>query len=380
LIELTFNVYSLLISIALIIAITFGFLLLFSRHKNKKADRFLAVLLFIVAFWNASVLILDLGIHRYVIGIIWVPLTYTLALGPCYYFYIRYMTLVDPNKKLIVWPHFIPVIIQVALFLIEVYQGIPQRLGYFDTQVYVIFEPIVNALAIVSLMIYGYIARKRIQKYHVWVENNYSHYHRYTLNWLLRLSTIFLIVFTLWLGYFVIDYFLYNYRLNIFEYYPFHLTLAVISIWLSVESFSKPEIIYPDKISPSGNKEASNSIANNELHEQAYWLQEQIETNLLYLDPELSLKSLADTLNLHPNTVSKIINDGLMLTFSDCINQYRIKSVINKLEDRENDQCTFLAIAFDCGFNSKTTFNRVFKKQLGLTPLQYKNNLQKKLD
>jgi len=375
--DFTFNVYSLLISIALIIAITFGLLLLFSRHINKKADRFLAALLFIVALWNASVLILDLGIQRYAIGIIWVPLTYTLALGPCFYFYIRFMTDIELTQKPKTWPHFVPVIFQIALFLFEVFQGIPEGIGYFDTTTYMIFDPIVNALAILSLMIYGFIARKRIQHYHRWVENNYSHYHRYNLNWLLRLSSIFLIVLTLWLGYFCIDFFLFDYRLSIFEFYPFHLTLAVISIWLSVEAFSKPEIIYPDKISPSENKVTSNSVADNELQEQAVWLKQQIERDLLYLDPELSLKSLADNIDLHPNMVSKIINDGLMLTFSDCINQYRIKSVINKLEDRENDKCTFLAIAFDCGFNSKTTFNRVFKKQLGLTPLQYRNNLQK---
>lgn len=373
--EITFNIYSLLISIALIIAITFGFLLLFSRHKNKKADRFLAVLLFIVALWNASVLILDLGIQRYAVGIIWVPLTYTLALGPCFYFYIRYMTQVDPNKKLVIWPHFIPVVFQVVLFLLEVFKGIPQRLGYYDTQIYIIFEPIVNALAIISLMLYGYLARKRIQKYHLWVENNYSHYHRYNLYWLLRLSTIFLIVLTLWLGYFVIDYFLYNYRLNIFEYYPFHLTLAVISIWLSVEAFSKPEIIYPEKVTKTNKPDKTPSIVDLELQEQANWLQQQIEKNLLYLDPELSLKTLADTLDYHPNMVSKVINDGLRQTFSECINEYRVNAVLLKLGNPEYAKSTFLAIAFDCGFNSKTTFNRVFKKQVGLTPLQYRNNL-----
>jgi hypothetical protein len=68
-IELTFNFYSLTLSTAFIIAITFG-LLLFSRNKNKKADRFLAALLFMVALWNASLLVLDLGIYRYALGII----------------------------------------------------------------------------------------------------------------------------------------------------------------------------------------------------------------------------------------------------------------------------------------------------------------------
>jgi AraC-like DNA-binding protein len=373
-IELTFNFYSLSLSIAFIIAITFGTLLLFSRHSNKKADRYLAALLFIVALWNASLLVLDLNIFRYAIGIIWVPFNYTLALGPCFYFYIRYVTNFELNKKLKIWPHFIPLILQIALFLIEVFQAIPQRIIYFDTKTYMIFDPIISFLAIISLMVYGYLARKRIQKYHEWVKNNYSHYHRYNLNWLLRLSTVFLIVFTLWLGYFVIDYFLYNYRMNIFEFYPFHLILAIISIWLSVEAFLKPDIIYTDKKIKLKN-DALLDLPDEELQKKAAWLNEQIEKNLLYLDPELSLKSLSKTLEIHPNLVSRIINEGLKKTFSDCINSYRVKAVIKKLEENYNKKTTFLAIAFDCGFNSKTTFNRVFKKQVGLTPLQYQNNI-----
>lgn len=376
-IKLEFNIFSLLISIAFVIALAFGFLLLFSRHQNKQADRFLASLMFIVALWNASILILVLNIHRYAVGIIWVPLTYTLALGPCFYFYIRYMTNTGSIEKPKIWPHFIPVFLEVLLFLIEVYQGIPQRKGYFQTETYLIFNPFVNSFAIISLMIYGYFARKRIRDYHLWVENNYSHYHRYNLNWLYRFSTIFMAFLALWLGYFLIDYFLFNYELSVYDYYPFHLTLAIISIWLSVEAFTKPDVIYPEKTVKLNSDNKSTSVPDEELQEKGSWLKQQIEQNLLYLDPELSLKSLADTLSIHPNLTSRIINDGLEQTFSDCINEYRVKAVIKKLEDRENDKSTFLAIAFDCGFNSKTTFNRVFKKQIGLTPLQYRNDLDK---
>ena len=374
-IELTFNIYSLLISISLIIAITFGFLLLFSTHKNTKADRFLAVLMFIVAFWNASIVIMDLNIHRYVTGIIWVPLNYTLALGPCFYFYVRYVSDFELNQNHKVWPHFIPVFLEVIIFLIEVFQGIPENKGYFQTQTFLIFDPIVSVLAIISFMIYGYLARKRIQVYHNWVKNNYSHYNRYNLNWLLRLSSIFLFLLTIWLSYFVIDYFLFDYKLSFAEYYPFHLFLAIISIWLSIEAFIKPDTIYSDE--KLKTKDKSSSIPNEKIKEQAIWLKQQIERNLLYLDPELSLKSLADTIELHPNMVSKIINDGLMQTFSDCINEYRVNAVIKQLNNNMNNKLTFLAIAFDCGFNSKTTFNRVFKKQIGLTPLQYQKTLQK---
>lgn len=376
-IELTFNIFSLLISVAVIIAVTFGVLLLFRRNKKNKGDRFLASLLFIVALWNASILILDLGIYRYAVGVIWVPLTYTLALGPCFYFYIRFVSDFELNHSPKIWPHFIPVTFEVILFLFEVYQGLPLGVGYYETKTFLVFDPIVSFLAILSFAVYGCFARKRIQTYHNWVKNNYSHYHRYNLNWLLRLSSIFLFFLTLWLCYFLMDYLLFNYQLSFYDYYPFHLILAIISIWLSFEAFLKPDIVYPDKKANSKNNNKSTSMLDKELQDKAIWLNGQIEQNLLFLDPELSLKSLAETLGIHPNQVSKIINEGLDQTFSDCINNYRVKAVINKLKDRQYEKTTFLAIAFDCGFNSKTTFNRVFKKQIGQTPLQFQKNLTK---
>ena len=375
-IELTFNVFSLLISIALIIALTFGFLLMFSRHKNYKAERFLALLMFIIAFWNASILILDLAIYRYAIGIIWVPINYTLALGPCFYFYIWFVTDFAFDQKVKIWPHFVPVIFEIVLFFIEVYQGIPQRKGYFQTDLFLATDPIVKMLAIASLMTYGYLGRKRIQKYHAWVADNYSHYHRYNLNWLYRLISIFLLFLVIWSGYFLMDFFYYD--LTLYDYYPLHLRLAIISIWLSVEAFSKKDLTYPDKaIKPVESNKPIPEL-DDELRQKACWLKQKIEQNLLYLDPELSLKSLAETLDIHPNMTSKIINIGLNQTFSDCINEYRVKAVLDKLNNRQNDGCTFLAIAFDCGFNSKTTFNRVFKRIVGKTPLEYKNSMVKR--
>jgi AraC-like DNA-binding protein len=376
-IELTFDIYSLLISIALVIALTFGFLLLFTRRENKRADRYLASLMFIVALWNASILILSLNLYRYAAGVIWIPLTYTLALGPCFYFYIRLVTDFEHHQKIKIWPHFIPVVIEVVLYLIQVFQGLPLGVGYFQTQLFMDIDPIVGFLAILSLMIYGYFGRKRIQAYHHWVKEHYSHYHRYNLNWLLRLSSVFLFFLTLWLGYFLMDYFLFDYSLSISEYYPFYLTLAIISIWLSVEAFIQPGSVYLDQKITLKSEANTSPVSNKELAEKAHWLKTQIEINLLFLDPELSLKSMADTLDIHPNLVSKIINEGMGQTFSDCINNYRIEAVIKKMKDRRHDKTTFLAIAFDCGFNSKTTFNRVFKKQMGQTPQQYRATLTK---
>ncbi len=359
----------------MVIGLTFGFLLLFKRGSNRKSNRYLAALMFIIALWNGTLLTLDLGIYRYAIGIIWVPFSFTLALGPCFYFYVKSITNVNflPDSK--VWIHFIPVVVEVGLFFTQVFIGIPKAKGYFQTDLYLLTQPIIDVLAIVSFLIYSYYARQKILAYHGWVKDNFSDDHRYNLNWLFRLSSIFLMFLAIWLFYFCFDYFFFDYQLSFYDYYPFHLILAVIAIWLSAESFLQSSIVFPEKTIHQ-KEESKEPVELNEDHqEKANWLKQQIEENKLYLDADLSLSSLAETIELHPNLVSKLINDGLGKTFSDCINEYRVQAVIKQLENPELQNANFLAIAFDCGFNSKATFNRVFKKVVGKTPAQYRNEV-----
>ena len=351
---------------------------------NAKADRYLALLMFVVSLWNASVFFFDINVYKYFIGLIWVPLKFTLALGPCFYFYIYHITDCGQNQRIRVWPHFIPVFIEVSLFLVQVFIGIPQGKAYFLTDLFLMVDPVINVLAMTSLIVYGVYARKRIQNYHAWVKQNYSHHHRYNLNWLQRFSTVFLTFLVVWLVYFVADYFVFDYQLKFKDYYPFHLLLALVSLWLCIESFLTPEVYFADrKVPVSGtaekpkpNDSCEETIAEDlEMIEKGEWLKGEVEQNLLFLDPELSLKSLADNLGIHPSLASKVINDGLKLTFSDCINRYRVDAVIEKMKDAQFKNSTLLAIAFDCGFNSKTTFNRIFKKYTDQTPQQFRNAL-----
>jgi AraC-like DNA-binding protein len=93
-----------------------------------------------------------------------------------------------------------------------------------------------------------------------------------------------------------------------------------------------------------------------------------IEMELLYEDPELTLTQLAKKLHTNPSFLSKVINQGFALNFNDYINQYRVEAVKRLLIAGEQKNQTLLGIAYDCGFNSKATFNRSFKKATGQSP------------
>lgn len=94
-----------------------------------------------------------------------------------------------------------------------------------------------------------------------------------------------------------------------------------------------------------------------------------------YLDADLTLPQLATQLQIPSHLLSRVINEKFGLNFFDFINQFRVEEVKTKLNHPEFDHLSLLGIAFECGFNSKSAFNRVFKKLTGITPSAYKNQL-----
>jgi len=96
-----------------------------------------------------------------------------------------------------------------------------------------------------------------------------------------------------------------------------------------------------------------------------------IQQEKAYEDAELSLVQMAKTLKTNPTILSKAINQGFGKNFNDFVNHYRIEAVKEKLQAGEQKTQTLLGIAYDCGFNSKATFNRAFKKAAGVSPKEW---------
>jgi AraC-like DNA-binding protein len=94
-----------------------------------------------------------------------------------------------------------------------------------------------------------------------------------------------------------------------------------------------------------------------------------------YLDPELSLNSLAKDLTISRSQLSQLINDGIGENFYDFINKHRVEEVKRLMADQEMANFSLLGIAFEAGFKSKSTFNLIFKRFTGLTPTEYRKNL-----
>jgi len=124
-----------------------------------------------------------------------------------------------------------------------------------------------------------------------------------------------------------------------------------------------------------GNAGLSSDVVKA-VHER---LLDLMETKKLFLDPELTLDYLAQKMCIHRNTLSLLINHYCGSNYNDFINNYRIKEAKRILDECMNKKM-FLKmwrISVDAGFNSRSTYYRVFKRFVGCTPFEYKSRLGK---
>jgi YesN/AraC family two-component response regulator len=97
-----------------------------------------------------------------------------------------------------------------------------------------------------------------------------------------------------------------------------------------------------------------------------------MEQDKLYRQSDLTLSQLAGSLHITPHNLSEVINTQLGRAFNDLVNEYRIREVKNDLSDPSKKQLKILAIAFDAGFNSKASFNTIFKQLTHTTPSEFR--------
>ena len=130
----------------------------------------------------------------------------------------------------------------------------------------------------------------------------------------------------------------------------------------------KPVEVLENKYERSGlSQERSEKIAEKILG----YMQE----NKPYINPEINLKELAAELHIATHHLSQVINQIFKKNFYDFINEYRVAEVKLKLQDTKYQNYTLLAIGLESGFNSKATFNSVFKKITGQSPSEFKNTI-----
>ncbi|WP_259070869.1 helix-turn-helix domain-containing protein [Mucilaginibacter sp. X4EP1] len=363
------SICDVLILFGVFTGVTFAALLFFSKRVHQTANRCLGLALLTLASWLCWVLGVDTDFNRYAPLWSWVPLQYSLTLGPLIWLYVQLLTSTRPVFHKKYWWHFSPFLIEQGVFVAELMQAYHKRIATYDTALFWQLNPVLQLLGLISVLTYLLLSIRSLNQYHQRLADQFSDTDRYQFRRLKRLLAAFGLIWILWIPYFFIDFFLFNYHLSISAYYPLYLLLAGTACWLGIEAFLRPEYILaeisPEKvIVPAAEKE----IPTDELLQRITWLRAQVEENLLYMNAGLTLRDLGEFLAIHPNELSYLINTGTGKNFNDFINTYRVEEVQRRIIDPTFDHITLLGIAYDCGFNSKTTFNRTFKQITGKSP------------
>ena len=122
------------------------------------------------------------------------------------------------------------------------------------------------------------------------------------------------------------------------------------------------------------HKYAKSGLTDNQLLTHKQRLDHIMRSGEEYLRADLTLPKLATTVGCSVNNLSQVINSGFGTSFFDYLNRYRIDHARKLLESSNNQDHAILTIALTVGFNSNSAFYSAFKKHVGMTPAQYRQN------
>ncbi len=155
------------------------------------------------------------------------------------------------------------------------------------------------------------------------------------------------------------------------------LNIAIIGFYglKQTSIFTDTPLVKAEETSISEDKYQRSSLTKEESKAFLEKLKSFMDSEKPYLESQLSLESLAFKLGLTKHDLSQVINEQLGINFFTFVNQYRITEFKRLIQEPKNAHLTMLGLALDSGFNSKSSFNGVFKKLEGITPSAYKNGL-----
>lgn len=372
------NIIQVFIICGILQGLIFCVLFLF-RKTNIRANAMLALFLFSVSFTLFISLVLDFQWYNSYPWLHWLPFSLTFWLGPSFYFYIRFISRPDYRFRKIDFWHFAPVVFN---YFHSIYHLILGRTDPYPKLHN--FTEALETYGILSMVIYFVLALRLIQKYELSILDNVSNLDQITLKWLKEFIVVVFASLFFVLAFILIDFsLLIDFRKEysstyFFKYDDLIKSINVVSLyWLGIRGYFQQSILRPypkgknfGKMIPSMDQEKI-SDAHVEL------LIQSMKKEKLYLIPSLNLSTLEEKINLPAREISRTLNIGLGKNFYYFVNEYRIKEAQQRLADPQYDHLTVLGVAFDSGFNSKATFNRIFKELTGESPSQYRKKHRK---
>lgn len=310
--------------------------------------------------------------------LMFINIPFLLLQSPFLYLYVS--TIVQGRKKFhpLQLLHFLPVILFFFAYLLIIGFQIEDKIN-FDLRLYPnywilkLFFPLTMILA-VFYIVQSY---RILYKYQLYIYSHYSYTDNIDLQWL---KTLIVLTISVWL---IMIFFGIIFK-QIHQFFSIHdivLITASLSIFaigyfgfLRSDVFLLRDITYTIDLNNESKIHKEVIVTDKKSSAEIEMILRYMETEKPWLENKLSIKDLADQLQMQTYHLSNLINNHLNKNFFDFVNEYRVNEVKEQL--RINDQFTILAIAYECGFNSKSSFNRIFKNTTGTTPSEYLKSIK----
>jgi AraC-like DNA-binding protein len=337
------------------------------KKNARLPDRILAVWLFTISLQ----MIISLFNTRYSITAF--PISPFIH-GPLMYIYVR--TLIDEKPRLRSYylSYTLPVI---AFFVLAiVYRNKPILIfdQYLDNDPYRGIRFAYAILLMVSIFAYSIMTFVKIGAHRKKIKDMFSYTsQKITLGWAMFVSISF---FVLYFGLFALGFT--RVFANNFNFDPQlvgNIILVFYSFAFSIFGYQQ-DLIYPEEPvleKPKYERSGLKSGARKTLKENLLKL---MTDEHVYQNPELSILDVSERLKAPRHHVTQVLTEEFNKNFYSFINSYRIEDAMKRLKDPKNDHLTVLAIGFDSGFNSKSSFNTLFKKAVGMTPSEYRKSAE----
>jgi AraC-like DNA-binding protein len=359
-------------------------ILLYAKKGRTKSDIALASYFLLFGISILSVYIENYNIEQNLslLSFTFISPPLLLLHGPFLWFYAKTLTSINFRITWKVLIHLIPFVIFTPQILMVLNNLPPEsRLEIIKNETFKDWFIYKFYVILITIDIFSYLIFVKLHLY-----RHYNKTSKFILTkpinfvWINIFLGLTVILYGLTLPINVIDIFypfvsFKEYQFTSYLFGSIFIPIAGFLVHIKSDSFSTQTNSFVQNIN-ANNYSFDNSIGNDK-KALLDILVSYFEKEKPYIQQDLNLKKLAKHLSVSPDYLSEIINNKLKVSFIDFVNTYRVEEFKEKLKNRKNRDKTIIEIAFESGFNSKATFNRVFRNKANMTPTEYKNSVSK---
>lgn len=380
--------------------ILFGSLLIFRRKGHRRANVLLGLMLYVLSCTLLHQFLIDSHYISYLPQLTGFTMPLECFYGPLLFRYIQILTEPETEKTLFqnLKHFFLPgfsVLLSLPFFLLPIDNKLDiVESGYaMETWEGLTRYTLPLQMSIFALLftVYLVLAFKKLHHHNQFIGNYFSFREKITLSWLRNLLIVMVAFWVLMSAFLA---FLATTSYTDIVLVLLMLVTVVAIHYIGIMGLLQPPIfpvrtqgrsksesatgqistdsIPEDSTATTQTKYRHSGLTETDIKRIADKLSQLMEEDSPYLENNLALPQLAAKVGVSPNYLSQVINEYFSMKFFDYVNSYRIRFAEKLLLNPENSPKTILEIAMAAAFNSKSAFYSAFRKQTGMSPVEYR--------